>query len=76
MTKILDYYFATPSPWAYFATPRIKKIQEKYNLKINWKPCNLAKIFSINGTLNVKDRPLPVQINRLNELKMVRNLSN
>ena len=69
MTKILDYYFATPSPWAYFATPRIKKIQEKYNLKINWKPCNLAKIFSINGTLNVKDRPLPVQINRLNELK-------
>ncbi len=69
MTKILDYYFATSSPWAYFATPRIKTIQEKYNLKINWKPCNLAKIFSINGTLNVKDRPLPVQINRLNELK-------
>jgi len=69
MTNIIDYYFATPSPWAYFATPRIKKIQEKYNLKINWKPCNLAKIFSINGTLNVKDRPLPVQINRLNELK-------
>ena len=69
MTKILDYYFATPSPWAYFATPRIKTIQEKYTLKINWKPCNLAEIFSINGTLNVKDRPQPVQINRINELK-------
>ena len=35
MTKILDYYFATPSPWAYFATPRIKTIQEKYTLKIS-----------------------------------------
>ena len=69
MTNIIDYYFATPSPWAYFATPRIKKIEEKYNLKINWKPCNLAEIFSINGTAAVKDRPQPVQINRINELK-------
>ena len=76
MTKILDYYFATPSPWAYFATPRIKTMQKKYNLKINWKPCNLAKIFSINGTLNVKDRPQPVQINRINELKRWSNFLN
>ena len=30
MTNIIDYYFATPSPWAYFATPRIKKIEDKW----------------------------------------------
>jgi len=69
MTNILNYYFATSSPWAYFATPRIKTLEEKYKLIIKWKPCNLMEIFAKNGTLAVKDRPQPVQLNRLNELK-------
>ena len=69
MTKTLDYYFATPSPWAYLATPRILNLEKKYELKINWKPCNLMEIFAKNGTAAVKDRPQPVQLNRLTELK-------
>ncbi|HIG09027.1 MAG TPA: 2-hydroxychromene-2-carboxylate isomerase [Alphaproteobacteria bacterium] len=69
MTNTLDYYFTTPSPWAYLATPRIIEIEKKYDLKINWKPCNLMEIFAKNGTAAVKDRPKPVQLNRLTELK-------
>ena len=69
MTNTLDYYFATPSPWAYLATPRIIELQKKYDLKINWKPSDLMEIFAIHGVANVKDRPQPVQLNRLTELK-------
>lgn len=69
MTKSLDYYFATPSPWAYLATPRLIELQKKYDLKINWKPSDLMEIFSIHGVAAVKDRPKPVQLNRLTELE-------
>ena len=68
MNNILDYYFATPSPWAYLATPRIIELKDKYNLEVNWKPADLMEIFSIHGVANVKDRPKPVQLNRLTEL--------
>ena len=35
MTNTLDYYFATPSPWAYLATPRVIELKNKYNLNKN-----------------------------------------
>ncbi len=65
---MIDYYFATPSPWAYLATPRIIELKNKYNVEINWKPADLMEIFAIHGVANVKDRPKPVQLNRLTEL--------
>ena len=33
MANTLDFYFTTPSPWAYLATPRIIEIDKKYDLK-------------------------------------------
>ena len=69
MTNTLDYYFATPSPWAYLATPRVIELKNKYDLKINWKPSDLMEIFAVHGIAAVKDRPQPVQLNRLTELK-------
>ena len=69
MTNIIDYYFATPSPWAYLATPRIIELKNKYDLKINSKPSDLMEIFAVHGVAAVKDRPQPVQLNRLTELK-------
>ena len=76
MNNMLDYYFATPSPWAYLATPRIIELEKKYNLEINWKPADLMEIFSIHGVANVKDRPQPVQLNRLTELGRWSNFLN
>ena len=69
MTNKIDYYFATPSPWAYLATPRIIELKNKYGLEINWKPADLMEIFAVHGVANVKDRPKPVQLNRLTELE-------
>ena len=69
MPIIVDYYIATQSPWTYLATPRVNDLVKKHNIDIVWKPFNIAEVFKKNGTAMVKDRPKPVQINRLNELK-------
>ena len=31
MINTLDYYFATPSPWSYLATPRIIELEKNMN---------------------------------------------
>ena len=59
MTNTLDYYFATPSPWAYLATPRVIELQKKYDLKINWKPSDLMEIFAIHGVCLLYTSPSP-----------------
>ena len=69
MRIIVDYYIATQSPWTYLATPRVNDLVKKHNIDIVWKPFNIAEVFKKNGTAMVKDRPKPVQINRLKELK-------
>jgi len=66
---IVDYYFHSPSPWAYLAGPRFNELIKKKNLQVNWKPIDLFAIFKITGQKMVKDRAPQVQINRLNELK-------
>jgi len=66
---IVDYYFHSPSPWAYLAGPRFNELIERKNLQVNWKPIDLVAIFKITGQKMVKDRAPQVQINRLNELR-------
>jgi len=66
----------TVSPWSYLSIDRLRKISYKNNLKINVKPIDLFSIFSENKTKMVKDRPLPVQKNRINELKRWSNYLN
>ncbi len=72
----IDYYMVTVSPWSYLSIDRLRKISYKNNLKINVKPIDLFSIFSENKTKMVKDRPLPVQKNRINELKRWSNYLN
>ena len=66
----------TISPWSYLSIGRLRKIASNNNLKINVKPIDLYTIFSENQTKLVKDRPLPVQKNRINELKRWSNYLN
>ena len=72
----IDYYMVTVSPWSYLSIDRLRKISYKNNLKINVKPIDLFSIFSENKTKMLKDRPLPVQKNRINELKRWSNYLN
>ena len=74
--KVIDFYMVTISPWSYLSIGRLRKIASNNNLKINVKPIDLYTIFSENQTKLVKDRPLPVQKNRINELKRWSNYLN
>ena len=66
---IVDYYFHSPSPWAYLAGPRFNELIKRKNLQVNWKPIDLFAIFKITGQKMVKDRAPQVQKNRLNEMR-------
>ena len=69
MKKSIDFYMVTISPWCYFALKGLKSLFDEHKIEINFKPVDIMSIFKENQTKGVKDRPLPVQKNRLNELK-------
>ncbi len=69
MSDYVDYYFAVPSPWTYLAGPRFDTLTQKYNLKVNWKPYEVPRVFALTGTKPVSQRPSQIQKNRLNELQ-------
>jgi len=69
MKKSIDFYMVTISPWCYFALKGLKSLFDEHRIEINFKPVDIMSIFKENQTKGVKDRPLPVQKNRLNELK-------
>ena len=69
MKQFIDFFMVTISPWCYFSLGRLKLLKENYNIEINIKPIDIFSIFKKYGTRGVKDRPLPVQKNRLNEIR-------
>ena len=69
MKQFIDFYMVTISPWCHLSIGRLKLLKENYNIKINIKPVDIFSIFKKYGTKSVKDRPLPVQKNRLNEIR-------
>ena len=69
MTKNIDFYMVTISPWCYLSLKRLKSLSNDQKVEINLKPIDIMSIFKENQTKGVKERPLPVQKNRINELK-------
>ena len=49
MTKTIDFYFDFISPYSYLAYKRIKIINKKNNLKINYKPILLGGLHKLGG---------------------------
>ena len=76
MNQSIDFFFAVPSPWTYLAGPRFEKLIEKYDLKVNWKPYEVPRVFALTGTKPVLQRPPQIQKNRLNELRRWREYLN
>ena len=68
MSKTIDFYFGVPSPWTYLAGPRFRKLTQRNNLVVNWKPFDVSRVFGITGTKPVKERPPQIQANRLTDL--------
>ena len=69
MAKICEYYFAPQSPWAYLGHARLIALAKQYDVQIDMKPVDLAKLFSVSGGLPLAKRPPQRQAYRLVELK-------
>ena len=69
MKQFIDFYMVVISPWCYLGLNRLISISKTYDIEINIKPVDIFSIFKEYGTKGVKERPLPVQKNRVNEIK-------
>jgi len=69
MGKVCEYYFAPQSPWAYLGHAKLAELAARYDARIELKPVDLARIFSVSGGLPLAKRPPQRQAYRLVELK-------
>lgn len=69
MTKVCDYYFAPQSPFVYLGHARFVALAKQYGVRINLKPCDMGRIFSVSGGLPLNQRAPQRQAYRLLELK-------
>lgn len=52
----IDYYFGTPSPWAYLAGNRLEEIAARHGATITYKPLELMQLFDRTGGVRPADR--------------------
>jgi 2-hydroxychromene-2-carboxylate isomerase len=69
MSKIVDYYMATVSPWTYLGHARFREICARHGAQIHLRVMDLGKVFPASGGLPLKDRPPQRRAYRLMELK-------
>ena len=69
MDKIIDYYFATVSPFAYLGHERLVAIARQHGAMIAMKPIDLGRVFPVSGGLPLAKRAPQRQAYRLIELK-------
>ena len=68
MTEIVDYYFATVSPYAYLGHDRFTAIAKKHGATVAVKPINLGEVLPVSGGLPLSKRAPQRQAYRLVEL--------
>ena len=69
MSKTIDYFFATISPFAYLGHDRFVALAQQHGAQIAVKPMNLGEIFPISGGLPLSKRAPQRQAYRLVELE-------
>ena len=69
MTKHIDYYFATISPWMYLGHERFVEIARRNAATVAVKPVNFGDVFPASGGLPLSKRAPQRQAYRLVELK-------
>lgn len=65
----IDYYFATVSPFTYFAGNRLEKIAERHGATVTYKPIDLFALFDRTGGTRLPDRHPSRLEYRLQELE-------
>jgi 2-hydroxychromene-2-carboxylate isomerase len=69
MSKVCEYFFAPHSPWSFLGHQRFIDLAKQYNVKIDAKPCDLGKVFSVSGGVPILKRAPQRQAYRLLELQ-------
>lgn len=69
MSKTIDYFFATISPFAYLGHDRFVALAQQHGAQIAVKPMNLGEIFPVSGGLPLSKRAPQRQAYRLVELE-------
>lgn len=65
---VIDYYFATVSPWTYLGHARFVDLAHQHHATIHVKPVNLGEVFPVSGGLPLSKRAPQRQAYRLVEL--------
>jgi len=65
---VLDYYFATMSPFTYLAGRRLSDLVATHGLEVRFKPLDIMALFARTGGLPPKERHPSRQEYRLQEL--------
>lgn len=73
MRKSIDYFYTHASPWAYLGSVRFHAIAKEASTAINYRPCNLGKIFPLSGGLSLPKRAEQRKRYRMFELKRWRD---
>ncbi|MFT5112835.1 MAG: 2-hydroxychromene-2-carboxylate isomerase [Parasphingorhabdus sp.] len=69
MQKQVDYYLFLTSPWSYLASRRARKIFQRHDVEVSYKPIDAMETFAIMGGIPVPKRH-PSRLKwRLEELK-------
>lgn len=66
--RVIDYYFATLSPYTYLAGTRLEEIAARHGCSITYKPLDLPALFARTGGTLPKDRHVSRQEYRAQEL--------
>jgi len=69
MTKHIDYYFATVSPWAFLGHDRFVALAKEHGATVGVKPVNFGEVFPASGGLPLAKRAPQRQAYRLVELR-------
>ena len=69
MDKVIDYYFATISPFMYLGHERFVAIAAKHGAAVAVKPINFGEVFPVSGGLPLSKRAPQRQAYRLLELE-------
>lgn len=69
MSKTIDYYFTSISPFTYFGHSLLLQIAEEANANVHFKPFIIRQVFAITGTLPIHERPKCRQAYRLVEIE-------
>ncbi|NDP43275.1 MAG: 2-hydroxychromene-2-carboxylate isomerase [Aromatoleum sp.] len=69
MQKVVDYYFAPVSPYAYLGHDRFVALAAKRGATVAVKPINLGEVFPVSGGLPLAKRAPQRQAYRLAELQ-------